>query len=55
MGSKILGIADILEKEIGMPIISSPSATLYGILKKLEISDPVYHYGEALRRPRCAK
>ena len=52
MMSRILGIADALEKEIGMPVISSPSATLYGILKKLRIQDPVYHYGEALRRPR---
>lgn len=53
MASRIYGIADILEKEIGKPVISSLSATLYGILKKLGIPDPVYHYGEALTRPRC--
>lgn len=52
MASPLLGVADILEREIGMPVISSLSATLYGILKKLGISDPVYHYGEALRSPR---
>jgi NAD(P)-dependent dehydrogenase (short-subunit alcohol dehydrogenase family) len=32
--------------------ISSASATLYRILKKLEIPDPVYNYGQALRHPR---
>jgi maleate isomerase len=51
----LLSVADILEEEIGLPVISSPSATLYGILKKLEIPDPVYHYGEALRRPRLSR
>lgn len=52
MWSSILGIVDALEKEIGKPVISSCSATLYGILKRLEIPDPVYHYGEALTKPR---
>ena len=51
----ILAVVDTLEEEIGMPVISSPSATLCGILKKLEIPDPVDHYGEALRRPRLSK
>lgn len=52
MMSPLLGVADVLEKEIGKPVISSLSATLYGILKKLGIPDPVYRYGEALTRPR---
>ncbi|MGA2464853.1 MAG: hypothetical protein ABSH06_10945 [Thermodesulfobacteriota bacterium] len=52
MASAILGVVDYLEKEIGKLVISSPSATFYGILKKLGIPDPVYHYGEALTRPR---
>jgi maleate cis-trans isomerase len=52
MLSSITAVVDTLEKEIGKPIISSSSATLYGILKKLGIPDPVYHYGEALIRPR---
>jgi maleate isomerase len=52
MCTHIVGIVDMLEAEIGKPIVSSPSATLYGILKKLGISDPVYHFGEALRGPR---
>jgi len=55
MLSWILGIADTLEREIKLPVISSSSATLYGILKKLEIPDPVYHFGEALRLPRLPK
>lgn len=54
MQSTLVAIVDVLEKEIGKPVISSSSATLYGILKKLEIPDPVYHYGEALLRPRKA-
>lgn len=54
MVTHIVGMVDILEEEIGKPIISSPSATLYGILKKLGIPDPVYHYGEALTRSRLS-
>jgi len=50
--SNIVPTVDTLEKEIGKPVISSLSATLYGILKKLRIPDPVYHYGQALVRPR---
>jgi maleate isomerase len=52
MVSHIAGIVDILEEEIDKPVISSLSATLYGILKKLEIPDPVYHYGRTLRMGR---
>jgi len=52
MMSCIAAIVDTVEKEISRPVISSPSATLYGILKKLGIPDPVYHYGQALLRPR---
>lgn len=54
MMTSIIGIVDTLEKEIGKPVISSPSATLYGILKRLGIPDPVPYYGEALRRPRVS-
>ena len=52
MFSRIMGIADIAEQEIGKPVFSSCSALLYGILKKLRIPDPVEHYGHALRMPR---
>ena len=52
MMSPILAVVDTLEKEIGKPVISSCSATLYGILKKLGIPDQVPHYGQALMRAR---
>ena len=52
MVSPLLGLADRLENEIGKPVISSMSSTLYGILKKLRIPDPIYHYGEVLTKPR---
>jgi maleate isomerase len=55
MASPLLGIADILEREIGKPVVSSQSATLYGILKKLGIPDPINGYGEFLKRPRLSK
>lgn len=54
MVSPLLVVADSLEKEVGKPVISSLSATLYGILKKLGIPDPIYHYGEILTRPRLS-
>ena len=50
--SPMLGVADVLEKETGKPLISSNSATLYGMLKKVGIPDPIYNYGELLTRPR---
>jgi maleate isomerase len=53
--SPLLGVADILENEIGKPVISSLSATLYGILKKLGIPDSIYHYGVALTKPRLPR
>lgn len=53
MMSPIMAIVDTLEKEIGKPVISSCSATLYGILRKLGIPDQVPHYGQALMRARC--
>jgi maleate isomerase len=52
MMSPIIAIVDTLEEEIQKPVISSCSATLYGILKKAGIPDQVQHYGQALKRPR---
>jgi len=52
MLSTIVATVDKAEQEIGKPIISSCSATMYGILKKLGIPDPIHHYGEALVRTR---
>jgi maleate isomerase len=52
MWSSIMAIVDIAEEEVGKPIISSCSSVMYNILKILEIPDPIYHYGEALRKNR---
>jgi len=54
MWSRILGIVDEAEEEVGKPVISASSAVLYNILKMLGIPDPVYHYGQLLQRPRLA-
>jgi maleate isomerase len=53
MFSYILGIADTVEQELNKPVISSCSSLFYNILKMLKIPDPVYHYGQALTRPRA--
>lgn len=50
--SNLMGLADILEEEVKKPVITSTSATMYGILKKLGIPDPVPNYGQILTRPR---
>ena len=54
MWSRILGMVDTAEAEIGKPVISACSAVMYHILKMLGISDLVYHYGQLLQRPRLA-
>ncbi|MBA7484743.1 Maleate isomerase [subsurface metagenome] len=55
MWSRILGMVDTVEAEIGKPVISACSAVMYQILKILGIPDPVYHYGQLLQRPRLAQ
>jgi len=52
MWSRILGIVDTAEEEIGKPVISSCNAVLYNILKMLKVPDQVDHYGQLLQRPR---
>ena len=52
MMSPIMAVIDTLEQEIQKPVISSCSATLYGILKELGIPDQIPHYGQALIRER---
>ncbi len=52
MWSRIMGIVDTAEQEIGKPVVSSCNAVLYNILKMLRIPDPVDHYGMLLKRPR---
>lgn len=52
MASPIKSIVEILERETGKPVISSCSVSLYGVLKKLGIKEPVEQYGRLLRIPR---
>lgn len=50
--SPIVRVVSALEQEIGKPVVSSCSASLYGVLKRLGIKDPVENYGHLLRMPR---
>ena len=50
MAAPAIKIIDTLEQETGKPVISSCSATLYGVLKKLGIKEPIEGYGQLLRK-----
>jgi len=52
MAAPIRSVVEILEQETGKPVISSCSASLYGVLKQLGIKEPVEQYGQLLRLPR---
>ncbi|MBI2860010.1 MAG: hypothetical protein HYX91_00710 [Chloroflexi bacterium] len=52
MASAIGSIVDMLEQETGKPVVSSCSASLYGVLKKLGVREPVEGYGRLLKMPR---
>lgn len=45
MASPARKIINILERETGRPVISSCSASLYGVLKQLGIKDPLEEFG----------
>mgnify|MGYP005844769317 CR=1 FL=1 len=47
---KTIGIIEALEKDIGKPVVSSNTATLWAALRRLEIKEPIEGYGELLRR-----
>ena len=47
--SPAIKVINILEQETGRPVISSCSASLYGVLKKLRIKEPIEQYGQLLR------
>jgi maleate isomerase len=49
MASPGLKIIEILEQETGKAVISSCSASLYGVLKKIEIKDSIEQYGKLLK------
>jgi maleate isomerase len=50
MASPALEVIEILERETGKPVLSSCSASLYGVLKKLEIREPIERYGRLGKR-----
>ena len=52
IASPIAAVVNTLEQETGKPIISSCSASLYGVLKQLGIRDPIENYGQLLRMSR---
>ena len=45
-------ILDLLERDLGKPVITATQATIWYTLKQLGLSDPIEDYGELLRRPR---
>ena len=45
MASPSLAVINTLEKETGKPVLSSCSASLYGVLKTLRIKVPIEKYG----------
>lgn len=49
MASPAIKIIDILEHETGKYVLSSNSASLYGVLKKLGIKGAIESYGKLLR------
>lgn len=52
MASPIAKVVNTLEQETEKPVVSSCSASLYGVLKQLGIKDPVENYGQLLEISR---
>jgi maleate isomerase len=50
MASPALKIIDVLEQETGVYVLSSISASLYGVMKKLGIKGPIQNYGKVFDR-----
>jgi len=44
-----IDILNVLEQDLGKPVMSSNTASLWGILKKLEIKERIEDFGEILR------
>lgn len=49
MASPAIRIISTLEQETGKPVVSSCSASLYGVLKKLGIKDSIENYGQVFK------
>ncbi len=50
MASPAIKIIEPLEQETGIPVLSSNSASLYGVLKKLGIKGPIEKYGKVFNK-----
>jgi len=50
MASPALALINTLERETGKPVFSSCSASLYGVMKKLGIREPIEKYGTLGKR-----
>jgi maleate isomerase len=48
---RVVEIADALEREIGVPVVTSNQAALWSALAGLGVDDPVQGYGALLSRP----
>ena len=45
-------VIDMLEKDLGKPVITSNQAALWAALKAVKIKDSIKGYGQLLERPR---
>jgi maleate cis-trans isomerase len=48
-GLPTIGMIERLERDLGKPVVTSQTATLWHALRELGIKDPVPHYGRLLR------
>lgn len=49
-GFKTIAIIEALEQDLGKPVLSSNTATLWDVLRRLRIKEPVVGYGELFHR-----
>ena len=49
-GFQTLEIIEALEQDLGKPVLTSNTATLWDILRKLKVKEPVVGYGEIFHR-----
>jgi maleate isomerase len=47
---KSIEILDVLEKDLGKPVLCSNTVTLWAVLKRIGLRQPIEGYGEILRR-----
>lgn len=49
-GFKSIEVLDVLERDIGKPVLCSNTVTLWAVLKRLGLKEPIAGFGEILRR-----